>query len=294
MNLHARPGARPPRASTSATSATSATRPPGIARAAARVAAIAAAAAILAGCVASTASLPTLRPLASGVGSGAGAGAGSGAGSGAGAAQAGPSAQAVTAASPAATPPNPLGPGLGLPSAGAPLPSPVLIRPPAMAPPLWLYRVDNGQLFDWHSVMGTPTIVYFGYSHCPDVCPASLGVIREAVAKAGVPVQVVFVTVDPDRDTPDVLKDYLGYFGQGWIGLSGSGATTLQAIELYGGRYQKLDAPASAAQGAGYAVGHTTEIYLVDQQGSWVETFPFGSSSDQVVQGLREVSASGS
>jgi protein SCO1/2 len=262
------------------------------------VAAIAAAAAILAGCVASTASLPTLRPLASGAAAGAGLGAGLGAGSGAaagvGAAQAGASAQAVTAAPPAATPPNPLGPGLGLPSAGAPLPSPVLVQPPAMAPPLWLNRVDDGQLFDWHSMNGTPTIVYFGYSHCPDVCPASLGVIRDAVAKADVPVQVVFVTVDPERDTPDVLKEYLAYFGQGWIGLAGSDATTHQAIELYGGRYQKLDAPASAAADSGYAVGHTTEIYLIDQQGSWVETFPFGSSSDQVVQGLRAVSASGS
>jgi protein SCO1/2 len=276
VNVHARPGATRPRP------APSDARSPRIARAAARLGALAVAASVLAGCVTSTASLPTLRPLASGAGAAPSAAAGAGA------------AGTSQAATPAVTPPNPLGPGLGLPSAGAPLPSPVLIRPPAMAPPLWLYRADNGQLFDWHSVMGTPTIVYFGYTHCPDVCPASLGVIREAVAKAGVPVQVVFVTVDPDRDTPDVLKEYLGYFGQGWIGLSGGGATTLQAIELYGGRYQKLDAPASAAQGAGYAVGHTTEIYLVDQEGNWVETFPFGSSSDQVIQGLREVSASGS
>jgi protein SCO1/2 len=249
---------------------------------------VAAAAIVLAGCVASASALPTLRPLPSGAGAPAAA-AGASAGAGTAAVPSG-----AVAASPAATPPNPLGPGLGLPSAGAPLPSPIQIIPPAMAPPLWLTRVDNDQLFDWNAVAGTPTILYFGYSHCPDVCPASLGVIRDAVAKAGVPVNVVFVTVDPSRDTPDVLKEYLGYFGQGWLGLVGPDSITHQAIELYGGQYQKLNAPASAASNAGYAVGHTTEIYLIDQQGSWVETFPFGSSSDQVVQGLREVSARGS
>ena len=246
---------------------------------------------ILAGCVAAGTPLPTLRPLPSGAASGGGqAGAGAGVGGGAAA-----TAPAVT---PGATAPNPRGPGLGLPSPGASLPAPILILPPAMAPPLWLARADTGAMFDWNSMRGNPTILYFGYTHCPDVCPAALGVIRDAVAKAGVPVQVVFVTVDPTRDTPDVLKDYLGYFGQGWIGLSGSDGITHQAIELYGGNYQKLTtataAPAASASGSvpAYAVGHTTDIYLIDQQGNWIETFPFGSSSDQVITGLRAISGS--
>lgn len=234
-------------------------------RAGTRAAALTVTAVFLVGCATSK-PLPTLQPLPGGGPTQAGVGA--------------------AAATPKPTEPDPLGPGLGLPSPGASLPAPIVIEPPEMAPPLWLTRTDTGGVFQWSAMRDTPTIVYFGYTHCPDVCPASLGVIREAVAEAGVPVQVVFITVDPARDTPDVLKEYLGYFGQGWIGLMGSDAQTHQAIELYGGRYQTLDTTSAS----GYAVGHTTDIYLIDKQGTWVETFPFGSSSDQVITGLRAIS----
>ena len=218
--------------------------------------------------------LPTLRPLPSGAAQAANVGGAGGAG---GAATTAPQA-------PAATPPNPLGPGLGLPSPGAALPTPIVNDPAEMAPPLWLTET-GGQLFDYHRYNGTPILLYFGYTHCPDVCPASLGVLRETVAKAGVPVQVVFVTVDPDRDTPAVLQEYLDFFGQGWIGLTGRNSQILQAAELYGARYQKLDTQSAS----GYAVGHTTDIYLIDTMGMWVETFPFGSSADQIVPELRKV-----
>jgi protein SCO1/2 len=234
---------------------------------------VAAVAIATAGCTAA-APLPTLRPLPSGatqVGTGETSGGAS-------------DATSQAAPPPAATPPNPLGPGLGLPSAGAPLPTPIVNDPPEMAPPLWLTDTD-GQLFDYHRHNGTPILLYFGYTHCPDVCPASLGVLRETVAKTDVPVQVVFVTVDPDRDTPDVLKEYLDFFGQGWIGLTGRNSQILQAAELYGARYQKLDTQSAS----GYAVGHTTDIYLIDKMGMWVETFPFGSSADQIVPELERM-----
>ena len=221
-----------------------------------------------AGCVASRSPLPTLQPIAP-VTALAGASV---------------APDAAPAGSPGVTPPNPLGPGLGLPSPGAARPTPIAKDPPAMAPPLWL-TTTQGQLFDFHHYMGTPILLYFGYTHCPDVCPASLGVLRETVAKAGVPVQVVFVTVDPDRDTPAVLQEYLDYFGQGWIGLTGRNSQILQAAELYGGSYQKID----TGSAAGYAVGHTTDIYLIDKMGMWVETFPFGSSADQIVPELRKI-----
>jgi protein SCO1/2 len=223
--------------------------------------------------------LPTLQPI---VPSSAGANAAAGAAAGAGAVAA--VLAAPVAASPAVTPPTPLGPGLGLPSPGAPLPTPLVNDPPAMAPPLWL-TTTQGQLFDFHQYMGTPILLYFGYTHCPDVCPASLGVLRETVKKAGVPVQVVFVTVDPDRDTPAILQEYLDYFGQGWIGLTGRNSQILQAAELYGARYQKFNTTSAS----GYAVGHTTDIYLIDKMGMWVETFPFGSSADQIVPELQKV-----
>jgi protein SCO1/2 len=242
----------------------------GLGRARATIATIVAAAALAtAGCTASS-SLPTLRPLPSAAATDGAAGA--------------PAAGAAAAATPAATAPNPLGPGLGLPSPGASLPTPIINDPAEMAPPLWLTDTE-GQLFDYHRYAGTPILLYFGYTNCPDVCPASLGVLRETVAKSDVPVQVVFVTVDPDRDTPDKLKEYLDFFGQGWIGLTGRNSQILQAAELYGARYQKLDTQSAS----GYAVGHTTDIYLIDTMGMWVETFPFGSSADQIVPELRRI-----
>ena len=244
---------------------------------------IAAAAAVIVVALAATACtanapLPTLQPVQPG--SAAAAGLGSAASAAGGAA---PAATAAPA-SPAATDPNPLGPGLGQLPSGAPLPTPIVNDPPAMAPPLWL-TTTSGQLFDFHQYMGTPILLYFGYTHCPDVCPASLGVLRETVAKAGVPVQVVFVTVDPDRDTPEVLQEYLDFFGQGWVGLSGRNSQILQAAELYGARFQKLNTTSAS----GYAVGHTTDIYLIDKMGMWVESFPFGSTADQLVPELQKV-----
>jgi protein SCO1 len=193
-------------------------------------------------------------------------------------------ASAAPSATPTPTPPNPLGPGLGLAS-DAPGPSPIVNYPPLMAPPLWL-QGPQGRLFDFAYTKGTPILLYFGYTHCPDVCPASLGVIREAVAKAGVPVQVVFVTVDPARDTRDVLDEYLSYFGQGWIGLTGTEGEIHRATDEYGARYQKIE----TGSANGYAVGHTTEIYLIDKNGNWIETFPFGTNSQQIVDELRKLS----
>ncbi len=253
--------------------------------------AIAAALAVLvlatAACTAK-APLPTLQPIAPGAGAAAAAGAAAGAGGAASAAGGAAPAQATAApVAPGATPPNPLGPGLGQLPSGAPLPTPIVNDPPAMAPPLWL-TTTQGQLFDFHQFMGKPILLYFGYTHCPDVCPASLGVLRETVAKAGVPVQVVFVTVDPDRDTPEILQEYLDYFGQGWIGLTGRNSQILQAAELYGARFQKLNTTSAS----GYAVGHTTDIYLIDKMGMWVESFPFGSTADQLVPELQKVANS--
>jgi protein SCO1/2 len=194
-----------------------------------------------------------------------------------------PDATTAPAATPTPTPPNPLGPGLGLAS-NAPAPSPIVIYPPVMAPPLWL-QGPGGRMFDFAYTRGTPILLYFGYTHCPDVCPASLGVIRETVAKAGVPVQVVFVTVDPARDTREVIDEYLSYFGQGWIGLTGTEGEIHRATDYYGAQYQKLD----YGSANGYAVGHTTEIYLIDKNGNWIETFPFGTTSQQIVDKLRDL-----
>jgi len=195
-----------------------------------------------------------------------------------------PVASAAPAATPTPTPPNPLGPGLGLPSPGVAAPSPIVYDPPLMAPPLWL-QGPGGRLFDFAYTRGTPILLYFGYTHCPDVCPASLGVIRDAVSKAGVPVQVVFVTVDPARDTREVLDEFLSYFGQGWIGLTGTEGEIHRASDEYGAQYQKLD----YGSANGYAVGHTTDIYLIDKNGNWIMTFPFGTTGQQIADKLRSL-----
>jgi protein SCO1/2 len=154
--------------------------------------------------------------------------------------------------------------------------------PARPAPELKLTDQD-GQPFDLTSLLGTPVFVYFGYTHCPDICPTTLADLRTAVATAGLPAKVVFVTVDPKRDTPAALKTYLDAYQAGFIGLTGSDAQIAATARAWGAGYS-----AEPADSAGnYAMTHTTEVYLVDASGVLRNHISFGSPTDLVVSLLR-------
>jgi len=170
---------------------------------------------------------------------------------------------------------------------GTPTPPPMglqdtVYNPPLPAPPLKLTD-QNGQPFDLASLRGTMTFVYFGYTHCPDICPTTLADLRTAVGASGLPVKTVFVTVDPKRDTSAALKSYLDAYKAGFIGLTGSDTQIAAAAAAWGVGYQ-AEPPDSNGN---YAMDHTTETFLVDASGQLRNHIFFGAPTTLIVQALQ-------
>lgn len=109
-------------------------------------------------------------------------------------------------------------------------------------------------------------LVFFGYTSCPDVCPTALltlKTVRGMLGEKAKRVQIVFITVDPDRDTPQKVKSYVAHFDASAVGLTGTPQQIAQVAAKYRASYEKVEMGGAA----GYAVSHTDFIYLIDGQG---------------------------
>ena len=157
-------------------------------------------------------------------------------------------------------------------------------EPPVPAPPLRLTDQD-GRPFDLASLRGEPVLVYFGYTHCPDVCPTTLADLRDALQLVDGEVGVVFVTIDPDRDDAAAMKQYVDHYQSGFVGITGSAAEIATAADAWGVGYRKLESDSAA----GYAMAHTTETYLVDATGMLRHHLFFGASPELIAEKIREV-----
>ena len=117
---------------------------------------------------------------------------------------------------------------------------------------------------------GEPTLVFFGYTHCPDVCPTTLDAISQTLKAMGPdrPVKALFITLDPARDTPAVMKDYLSSFDPRIVGLTGTQA----AVDRVAHEYRVYAKKVPTGDG-GYSVDHTGVVYLMDGRGDFVESF---------------------
>ncbi len=128
---------------------------------------------------------------------------------------------------------------------------------------------------------GKPVLLYFGYTTCPDVCPTTLADLRMAMQELGSnqdKVQVLFVTVDPERDTAERLAAYLKYFDPGFIGLTGS-VPDIEAIASRFGVFFKKNETSSAAD---YLMDHTSAVLLLDSDGKLRLMFPYGTTGKQL------------
>lgn len=134
---------------------------------------------------------------------------------------------------------------------------------------------------------GRAVLLFFGYTHCPDVCPTSLYTLKSVLEKLGTEadeVRVIMVTVDPERDTPDALEQYVRYFHQKFVGLSGTAREISLVARQYRVRYQIDTAPS-----AGGRVSHSAYIYLLDRQQRVRTLFGAGASPGEIVDGVRWV-----
>jgi len=134
---------------------------------------------------------------------------------------------------------------------------------------------------------GKLLIVYFGYTYCPDVCPTDLMQIGLAIDKLGaasVQVQPLFVSVDPERDTPSVLANYVSMFNPRIVALTGTPAQVRAVADAYKAYYAKVFAEGSTA----YLIDHTGFIYLMGRSGEYLGFFPPGTSADRMVEIIRQ------
>jgi protein SCO1/2 len=145
----------------------------------------------------------------------------------------------------------------------------------------------NGSSFRLGEMRGNVVLLFFGYTSCPDVCPTTLSELRkvnEALGNAAGQVKVVYVTVDPQRDTPETIQKYVSIFNPSFIGLSGS-TEALEPVWKAYGVYREVDQVASSA--SGYLVTHSSRIYVIDQNGNLRLSYSFGTPTDDILHDLK-------
>jgi protein SCO1 len=162
-----------------------------------------------------------------------------------------------------------------------------LVRSPSPAPPLALTDQD-GAPFDLAALRGFPVLVFFGYTHCPDVCPATVGTVGLAMEAFGSPVRALFVTIDPERDTPAWLHEYVRYLAPGFSAVTGSPAQVAGVAAAWSVRYARVETGTPGA----YSMSHTADVVLVDGGGTLRARFPFGTSANAMTATLRAVGSS--
>ena len=167
-----------------------------------------------------------------------------------------------------------------------------LLDPPSPLPDFEL-NDTNEQPFHLSDVEGDIALVYFGYTFCPDVCPLSMWDIKNALKdlEGRDRVKVIFISVDPERDTPEVLGRYLAAFDPEFIGLTDDFEKTETVMKPFGAFAEKEEVSDSAAQ---YLVSHTARVYLVNPKGEILLMYPFGFESDDLRSDLAHLLQQGS
>ena len=143
---------------------------------------------------------------------------------------------------------------------------------PALASGTWLpqprslgdFRLldDGGRPFSLQNLQGAPTLVFFGFTHCPDVCPTTLMKLAQVVKRAGLPrLRVLFVSVDPERDSPQAIAQYLRAFSPDFRGATGSSEQIAALARVFGVAVSRVQLP-----GGDYTMDHSAVVFLLDDQ----------------------------
>jgi protein SCO1/2 len=143
---------------------------------------------------------------------------------------------------------------------------------------------QDGKAFTEKDLLGKPSLVFFGFTHCPDVCPTTLYEITQVYQQLGAKgdkVRAVFVTVDPERDTPDLLKTYLSSFDPHIVGLSGPRPSIDGIMKAY-----RVFARKVPGENGNYTMDHTALVYLMDAKGRFVGAFNLQKSPAEAAKEL--------
>jgi protein SCO1/2 len=160
----------------------------------------------------------------------------------------------------------------------------LLADPPSAAPDIVLTD-EAGQPFALSALRGEWVLLTFGYTTCPDVCPVTMGFLKQArqrLGSEGEAMRVVFVSVDPARDSPDVMARYVAQFGNRNKGLTGSPEAVAAAAAAYGVKYEIRDIETAV----GYLVNHSAYVYVLDPDFNLRLTIPFGVQPEEMAADL--------
>ena len=157
-------------------------------------------------------------------------------------------------------------------------------EPPSTAPEFTLQGTD-GQPLRLARFRGKLVALVFGFTHCPEVCPttlATLAAARKALGPDSAALQVVYITVDPERDALPGMRDYLAAFDKSFVGGTGTPETLAALFKAYGVTAVKVP-----TAGGGYAMNHSSSIYLIDREGKLRAVMPYGHDAKDFVHDVR-------
>ncbi len=164
------------------------------------------------------------------------------------------------------------------------------LDPPGPAPD-FTFTDQQGQPFTLSEHKGKVVLLFFGFTSCPDICPAELANLAAAMRDLGAEaeqVEVALISLDPERDTIERLESYLHAFNPNFIGLRADPAALAPIAKAYGVFYERRELPDSAL---GYTIDHSGFVYVIDKAGRWREVVAHGTPVEDLVSDLRALIA---
>jgi protein SCO1/2 len=148
---------------------------------------------------------------------------------------------------------------------------------------------QRGDPVDNSVFLGKPALLFFGYTHCPDVCPTTMGEMQgwfSALGDDAKTLQGVFVTVDPERDTPEILGDYVSFVSDRILGLTGPQAEIDKVVKDWGVLAEKVP-----QDDGGYLMNHTASVFLVNAKGEFAGTIAYGEDTNTALEKIKRLVA---
>jgi protein SCO1/2 len=148
---------------------------------------------------------------------------------------------------------------------------------------------QNGQPITEAALRGQPSALYFGYTHCPEVCPTTLFELDDWLKKLGPDgkdIRAYFITIDPERDTPAIMNQYIGNFSKRIVGISGDPAKVEAMAKAFGIYFRKVP-----TEDGDYSMDHTASIVLLDRKGAFAGTIAYGEDAKAAMAKLKRLEA---
>ena len=146
---------------------------------------------------------------------------------------------------------------------------------------------DGGKAVSLSDFEGKVVVMYFGFASCPDVCPTSLAIIGSALKSLSedevADVQGLFISLDPERDNGEKLKEYAGYFHKNFIGITGTQEQLQKVTRQYGSYYTKV----AGSSYTNYLIDHTSITFIIGRDGKFVASKSHGATAEQIAEGIR-------